>query len=81
MIKRTDDESIHKQYETRLNALKAILFLERAVAAYQDRFKKQPEKLDDLTAAGIIKDMPQDPYGGKFYIDKDSTIKTTSELR
>ena len=81
MIKRTDDESIRKQYETRLNALKAILFLERAATVYQDRFKKPPEKPDDLIAKNIIKEIPQDPYGGEFYIDKDGSIKTTSELR
>ena len=81
MIKRTDDESIHKQYETRLNALKGILFLERAVAIYQDRFKKQPTNIDELIAKGIISALPHDPYGGKFYLDKDGSIKTTSELR
>lgn len=81
MIKRTEDESIRKQYETRLNALKVILFLERAAAVYQDSFKKQPERLDELIAKGIITAIPKDPYGGKFYIDKDGSIKTTSELR
>jgi hypothetical protein len=81
MIKGTDDESIRKQYETRLNALNAILFLERATTAYQERFKKMPEAVDDLTAKNIIKEVPKDPYGGKFYIDKDGGVKTTSELR
>ena len=81
MIKRTEDESIRKQYETRLNALKVILFLERAAAVYQDSFKKQPERLDELIAKGIITAIPKDPYGGKFYIDKDGSIKTTSEMR
>jgi len=81
MTKRTDDESIRKQYETRLNALKGILFLERAVAAYQDKFKAQPNKLDELIAKGIISEIPQDHYGGKFYIAQDGSIKTTSELR
>lgn len=81
MIKRTEDESIRKQYETRLNALKVILFLERAAAVYQKRFKKQPETVDDLIAKNIIKEIPKDPYGGKFYIDKDGSIKTTSEMR
>lgn len=81
MIKRTEDESIKKMYEMRLNALEAILFLERAAAVYQDRFKRQPESVDDLIAKNIIKEIPKDPYGGKFYIDKDGSIKTTSELR
>lgn len=81
ILSRTDDENTKKMYEMRLNALKAIFFLERAAAAYQERFKKQPENLDDLTAKNVIREIPKDPYGGKFYIDKDGSIKTTSELR
>lgn len=81
MIKRTDDEAIKKAYEKRLNALKGILFLERATAVYQDRFGRRPERLDDMITKNVIREIPEDPYGGKFYIDKDSTIKTTSELR
>ena len=81
IIKKTDDDIVKKSYETRLNALKVILFLERAVAVYQDRFKKQPERLDELIAKGVITAIPKDPYGGKFYIDKDGSIKTTSEMR
>ncbi|MBI3399607.1 MAG: hypothetical protein HY026_10340 [Deltaproteobacteria bacterium] len=77
----TDDENTKKMYETRLNALKAILFLERAATAYQERFKRPPEKLEDMTAKNVIREIPKDPYGGKFYIDKDGSIKTTSELR
>lgn len=81
IIKKTDDDTIKKSYETRLNTLKGILFLEKAVAVYQDRFKKQPERLDELIAKGVITAIPKDPYGGKFYIDKDGSIKTTSEMR
>ena len=81
IIRKTDDETLKKAYETRLNALKAILFLEKAAAAYKERFKKMPETVDDLTAKNVIREIPEDPYGGKFYIDKDGSIKTTSELR
>ena len=81
ILKKTDDETVKKAYEKRLNALKGILFLEKAVAAYQDKFKAQPNKLDELIAKGIISALPQDPYGGKFYLHKDGSIKTTSELR
>ncbi|MDP2682110.1 MAG: hypothetical protein Q8P28_04775 [Deltaproteobacteria bacterium] len=81
MLLRTDDENTKKMYGMRLNALKAILFLERAASVYEDRFKTRPETLNDLLAKNIIKEIPKDPYGGKFYIDKDGSIKTTSELR
>ena len=81
IIKKTSDEHTRWIYTRRLDALKIILFLERGMAIYQDKFKKQPAKLNELITKGIIQDIPKDPYGGEFYIDKDSTIKTTSELR
>ena len=81
ILNKTDDETVKKAYEKRLNALKGILFLERAVAAYRERFKKQPTNVDELIAKGILSEIPQDPYGGKFYLHKDGSIKTTSELR
>lgn len=81
ILSKTEDENIRWIYQRRLTALKAILFLERAAAIYQERFKTRPERLDDLIAKNIIREIPQDPYGGKFYIDKDGAVKTTSELR
>src|SRR3989337_179046 len=77
ILTKTEYKSLRWIYERRLNALKAILFLERAVAIYQDRFKKQPTNIDELIAKGILSEIPQDPYGGKFYLDKDGSIKTT----
>lgn len=81
MLKNTEDEALKKSYEKRLDTLKKMLFLERAAALYEERFKTKPEKLEDLLAKNIIREIPPDPYNGKFYIDKDGSIKTTSELR
>ena len=81
ILKKTDDNTIRNSYEMRLNTLKGILFLEKTVIVYRDRFKRQPERLDELIAKGIITAIPKDPYGGKFYIDNDGSIKTTSEMR
>lgn len=81
ILKDTTDEWLKKEYETRLTALEKILFLEKAVTVYNERFEKAPSKLDDLVTAGIIRAVPEDPYGGKFYIDMEGSIKTTSDLR
>lgn len=81
IIMRTEDEKTRMSYQERLAALKGILFLERAVTAYQDRFGRRPERLDDMITKNVIREIPKDPYGGEFYIDKDGSIKTTSELR
>jgi len=81
VLKTTKDESMRKDYETRLETFKRILFLEKGVVVYQKKVGKTPENLNALVEQQIIGRIPEDPYGGKFYIDKDGSIKTTSELR
>lgn len=80
ILKRTEDEVLRRHYEKRLEALKAILFLERAVGIYKDRFGREPSDLKGLIERGIINQLPEEPYGGEFYIDKDGSINTTSRL-
>lgn len=81
MPKTTKDETIRKDYETRLEALKAILYLEKSEAVYKEKFGKNPDNINKLIDKRIISQIPQDPYGGEFYIDKDGSVKTTSDLR
>jgi competence protein ComGC len=80
MIKNTKNESVKKIYKTRLKALVAIEYLSRAVNKFKLKFKRLPKNLDELVEKGIIKNIPKDPYGGKFYIDKKGIVKTTSKL-
>lgn len=81
VLKTTKDDSMRKDYETRLETFKRILFLEQGVADYREKVGKNPESLNALIEQRIIDHLPEDPYGGKFYIEKDGSIKTTSELR
>ncbi|KAF0221883.1 MAG: hypothetical protein FD174_214 [Geobacteraceae bacterium] len=81
MLEKTDDKTMRKDYETRLKALKAILFLEKGVAAYKEKTGRNPSSLAKLQELGLVEWLPVDPYGGEFYIDKDGSIKTTSDLR
>lgn len=80
-IARADDEFKRRKFLTRLDALKKILFLEKAVKVYEAKYRKKPEHLHELVTKNIITKIPQDPYGGEFYIDKEGYIKTTSNLR
>ena len=73
-------EQIKKLYAVRIDALEKIMTLEKAVAEYRKKMKRLPPNLSALVQAGIIKEVPLDPYGGTFYIDKDGSIKTTSKL-
>lgn len=49
-----------------------------------DRYKKEtgasPTTLSDLATAGLMRGMPRDPLGGKFFIDQDGKMQNTSLL-
>jgi hypothetical protein len=74
------DAKVKKNYAVRIDALKKIAFLEQAVLRFRLKFGWIPENMDKILIYGIIKGVPKDPYGGKFYIAEDGAIKTTSKL-
>jgi hypothetical protein len=77
----TANPTIKASMRMRIKALESIYFLERGVIKYRGKYGRNPEKIDDLVKKGIIENIPEDPYGGVFYIDqRDGRIKTTSRL-
>lgn len=80
MISASRSEAIKKRLLVRASALEKILQLEEAIKAFKDRFNRPPENLKDLIRANIIKSIPEDPYGGTFYLDKQGKVRTTSKL-
>jgi len=80
MIKLTRKENIRKSYEIRLKALEAINQIEKAIKKYKDQYGTLPGNIEELVKTGFLKKIPEDPYGGKFYIDKNGKVRTTSKL-
>lgn len=77
----TFNDAVRRSIAVRISALEAIRFLEGAVKKYQDKTGRPLQDLSQLVAAGILKEIPPDPYGGHFYYDsKDGRIRTTSKL-
>lgn len=81
MIRRTDEEYKRKKFQIRLDALKKILYLEKAITKYETKYGKKVKNLSELVEKKIIEAIPKDPYGGYFYIDENGKVKTTSGLR
>ena len=80
MIPKARNESIRKRMITRAEAFEKILRIEEAVLAYRNRYQKGPKKLVDLVEAGLLVKIPEDPYGGSFYLDDKGRVRTTSRL-
>ncbi|WP_136513070.1 tetratricopeptide repeat protein [Geomonas edaphica] len=77
----TYSDQVRAGIKTRIEALEAILFLEKAVQRYEKETGRTPQLLSDLVAGGILKGIPPDPYGGTFYYDRsDNRVKTTSKM-
>ena len=80
LISSARNESIRKHLMIRAEALERILELEEAVSAYKKRFQQSPESIEKLVEKGIVERIPEDPYGGSFYLDEQGKVRTTSKL-
>lgn len=69
-----------RDLEQRLGVLKAIRQIEIAVESYQKLFGALPSSVEELAKLRLLFSIPADPYGGTFYIAKDGSIKTTSNM-
>jgi tetratricopeptide (TPR) repeat protein len=80
MIPAARNEAIKRRMMTRAEVLEKILKMEQAIVAYRKRLQRDPKELGDLVRVGILKRIPEDPYGGSFYLDKDGRVRTTSNF-
>jgi len=74
------DANEKKLYEFRKRALLAVKSIENAVKIYKQRSGMAPLSLDELVSGGYLLAIPRDPYGGKFYLEQDGKVRSTSKL-
>jgi hypothetical protein len=58
-----------------------IRVLEDVVRQYHQHFGKRPTKLDDLTASGMIQQIPSEPLGGAYQLNPSDGTVSSSGLR
>jgi tetratricopeptide (TPR) repeat protein len=80
LIPTTRSEAIKKLLIIRAEALERIFQLEEAIADFSTRFHRAPKNLQELVEVSILNSLPEDPYGGTFYLDKEGNVRTTSKL-
>jgi hypothetical protein len=80
LARSTSDPTLRRQIELRLEAVKGIAVIERAVTMYRERYGNSPERIEQLTDARILRTLPTDPYGGQFFLDAQGRVQTTSRL-
>jgi tetratricopeptide (TPR) repeat protein len=73
------DDNVRKMLEARLKESiveRDISILEEAVRQYQRAHARRPAQLGDLAEAGLLRRLPEEPFGGKYVYDP-----TTGEIR
>lgn len=80
MLLETYDDRRRQWISTRLEVLQSINMLQSKIEEFENAFGYRPEKLNDLVTFGFVNDLPVDPYGGQFYIDKSGRVYTTSKM-
>jgi hypothetical protein len=55
-----------------------IRLLESAVDAYRTQHRTLPATLTDLVAAGVLSILPQEPFGGVYWLDRKTGSVSSS---
>ncbi len=80
MIDQVKDKAVKRTYEIRRDALLAVERIENAVRSYRKDKGHNPADLAELQSAGYLDVIPHDPYDGKFYLDGEGRVRSTSKL-
>ena len=71
------EESMKKLYETRIRALRTVQVIEQSVAVFKKKFGRTPSNIGELVNRKILRQLPEDPYGGTYYLDADGQVRST----
>lgn len=74
MYETTDNETTKKQIGMRIEALTGALVLEKGIKQFKEKVGRSPNRLEELLTAGILKELPQNPYK-KPYTYKSGIIE------
>ncbi len=69
VLKKTLDENTRNTIMMRINALKGVKLLKKAVNIYKKRYGRMPSSLEELVAKGIIRQLPENPYRIPYHLE------------
>ncbi|QTA81909.1 Uncharacterized protein dnl_42660 [Desulfonema limicola] len=78
----TESKELKERLNTRIKEVmtdRDIRILETARDRFLEKNKTYPDNLEELVSQGFIRAVPQDPFGGRYYISDDHAVKTTSD--
>ncbi len=80
MVKGATNEAVRKTLQTRLTAFQEVRKIEEAQERYRERHHRNAGSVEELVRGGFLAAVPVDPYGGKFFLDDQGRVRTTSKF-
>lgn len=79
----TSDENVRKMLEIRLKESiveRDLQILEEAIRRYQFNHTHRPERLEDVVGPGLLRELPTEPFGGRYLYEPTTGIVRSSEV-
>lgn len=80
MLDDTQNEKVARQLALRIKTLIALDQLEQKVAKYKNKYQQMPSSIEQLVTSGLMDEIPEEPYGGKFVLLDNGRVYTTSKM-
>jgi tetratricopeptide (TPR) repeat protein len=71
---------LKRSYQIRIQAFSEVRRIENARDCYRQQYGALPPSVESLVQTGLLKPSPVDPYNGRFYIEADGKISSTSKF-
>ncbi len=72
MLVQTTDPVLRNHLQRRIRRVgleRDLQIIERAVQQYEEAMQRKPVTLNDLVSSGVLKMIPEEPYGGSYVFD------------
>lgn len=80
MEQSASNDTIKRTFQVRISAFQEVKRIETALARYKEKFGSVSVDISELLRLGYLQDAPVDPYGGRFYIDDQGRVRSTSKF-
>jgi len=84
MYAQTTDENVKRVLEQRLKEVvveRDLQLLEEATRRYRTLYKRAPQRLEDLVGPGLLRELPHEPFGGRYVYDPQTQSVGSSAMK
>ncbi len=80
----TSDDNVKRALERRLKEVvveRDLQLLEGAIGRYRELYKRVPTRLEELVGPGLLRELPREPFGGRYLYDPQTQSVQSSEMK